>query len=230
MFYLPFDSLYLFLVLPAFLFAMWAQFRVTSSFNAYSKQRTTSGLTGVEAAQEVLRQNGVSGVQIERVNGNLTDHFDPRTNSIHLSEKVYDIPSVAAVGIAAHEAGHAVQHAKNYAPMKLRAAILPVTNIGSKLAMPLILMGLIFSMSGLINIGILLFGLVVLFQLITLPVEFNASHRAVEALGNSALLSADELPASKKILSAAALTYIGALAVSLAQLLRFIALSGRRRD
>jgi Zn-dependent membrane protease YugP len=224
-----FDPLYLVLVMPALLFSMWAQFKVTSSFKKYSKQRTLNGLTGAEAAREVLREAGVSNVRIERVQGNLTDHFDPRTNVIRLSDSVYDVPSVAAVGVAAHEAGHAIQYASAYAPMKLRAAIIPMTNIGAKLSIPLIIIGLIIDFSGLISIGILLFGAVVVFQLITLPVEFNASSRAIGALSESGLLAAEEVPASKKVLSAAALTYVGALAVSLAQLIRWVAIAGRRR-
>ncbi|MCL2772835.1 MAG: zinc metallopeptidase [Oscillospiraceae bacterium] len=229
MLYMPFDSLYLYLVLPALIFSIWAQSRVTGSFKKYSAQRTVNGITGAEAAREVLRRAGVSDVQIQRVSGNLTDNFDPRTNVIRLSEKVYDAASVAAVGVAAHEAGHAVQYAIGYSPMKVRSAIIPVTNIGSKLSIPLVLLGIIFSMPGLIDIGIILFGAVVVFQLVTLPVEFNASRRAIEVLSESGLLTGDELPSAKKVLSAAALTYVGALAVSLAQLIRLIAISRNRR-
>ena len=229
MLYMPFVPLYLFLTLPAMIFAMWAQHRVTSSFKKYSQQRTRNGITGAEAAREVLQHCGVHNVQVERVKGNLTDHFDPRTNVIHLSDSVYDSPSVAAAGIAAHEAGHAVQCVKAYTPMKLRAAIIPVTNIGSKLSIPLVILGMILEMTGLINIGILLFGVVVVFQLVTLPVEWNASRRAVTVLGESGVLHKDEIPATKKVLSAAALTYVGALAVSLAQLIRLISMSQRRR-
>ena len=229
MFFMPFDEMYLFLVLPTIIFSMWAQYKVTSSFKKYSKQRTIHGLTGAGAAQRVLDRAGVSGVRIERVRGNLTDHFDPRDNVIRLSESVYDTPSVAAVGVAAHEAGHAIQYANAYIPMKIRATIIPVTSIGSKMAIPLVLIGIFFEMTGLINIGILLFGLVVVFQLITLPVEFNASRRAINILDEARLLTQEEIPASKKVLSAAALTYVGALAVSLAQLLRLITLAGRRR-
>ena len=229
MLYMPFDPLYLFLVIPTLIFSMWAQYRVTSSFKKYSMKYTRNGITGAEAAREVLRRSGINNVQIERVKGNLTDHFDPRTNVIRLSENVYDTPSVAAVGVAAHEAGHAVQYANSYVPMKLRAAIIPVTNIGSKLSMPLIILGMFLGMTGIINIGIILFGAVVVFQLITLPVEFNASRRAVAVLDESGILTGDELPASKKVLSAAALTYVGALAVSLAQLIRLIDMSRRRR-
>jgi Zn-dependent membrane protease YugP len=224
-----FDPLYLFLVLPALVFSMWAQHQVTSNFKKYSSQWTTNGVTGAQAAREILKQSGISNVKIERVKGNLTDHFDPRTNVIRLSDSVHDVASVAAVGVAAHEAGHAIQYASAYVPMKIRAAIIPVTNIGSKLAMPLVIAGLIFSFPGLINIGILLFGTVVVFQLITLPVEFNASRRAINILDNTALLAKYEIPASKKVLNAAALTYVGALAVSLAQLIRLVAMSRRRR-
>ncbi|MCL2227124.1 MAG: zinc metallopeptidase [Oscillospiraceae bacterium] len=229
MLYNPFDPLFLVLVLPAMLFSMWAQHRVTSSFKKYSQQPTTKRLTGAQAAQAVLQNAGVTGVAIEKVPGSLTDHFDPRTNVIRLSESVHGSTSVAAVGVAAHEAGHAIQYANSYAPMKVRAAIIPVTSIGSKLSMPLVLIGLIMSMPGLINIGIILFGAVVLFQLVTLPVEFNASSRAMKILDSSAMLTREEVPASRKVLSAAALTYVGALAVSLAQLIRLIALSRSRR-
>jgi len=227
--YNPFDPLYLVLVLPAMIFAMWAQFRVSSSFKKYAQQRTMNGLTGAGAAQEVLRQAGVFDVRIERVSGNLTDHFNPRSNVIRLSDSVHDSPSVAAVGVAAHEAGHAIQYATSYAPIKLRAGIIPITKIGSMLAMPLVFLGLFLEWTGLINLGIILFGLVVVFQLITLPVEFNASRRAMRILGDSGLLSREELPASKKVLSAAALTYVGALALSLMQLISLILRANRRR-
>ena len=228
MLYGAFDPLFFVLVLPAMIFSMWAQHQVTSNFKKYSQQQTSKRLTGAAAEQAVLNYAGVTGVAIERVAGNLTDHFDPRTNVIRLSESVYDSTSVAAVGVAAHEAGHAIQYANKYTPMKLRAAIIPMTSVGSKMAMPLVLIGLLMSMPGLINVGILLFGTVVVFQLVTLPVEFNASSRAIKILDSSAMLSRDEVPASKKVLSAAALTYVGALAVSLAQLVRLIALSRRR--
>ena len=228
MLYMPFDIMYVVLVIPAFIFSLWAQYKVTSTFKKYSSQTTRNGLTGANAAQEVLRQAGVQNVQIVRVSGDLTDHFDPRTNTISLSGNVCDVPSVAAVGVAAHEAGHAVQYANSYGPMKFRAAIIPITNIGSKISVPLIILGIILGFTGLINIGILLFGLLVVFQLVTLPVEFNASNRAIAALGQSGALTKDELPAARKVLTAAGLTYVGALAVSLAQLLRFITIAGRR--
>jgi Zn-dependent membrane protease YugP len=224
-----FDPLYFILVLPAVLFAMLAQFRVSSSFKKYSEELTKKGVTGAQAAREVLRLAGVDDVRIEKAPGHLTDHYDPRENVIRLSESVYDAQTVAAVGVAAHEAGHAIQYAHGYGPIRLRMAILPVTNIGSKLALPLVILGFVLEMVGLINIGILLFGVVVVCQLVTLPVEFNASSRAIAALSESGLLTEDEMPGSKKVLSAAALTYVGALAVSLAQLLRLVLLSRRRR-
>ena len=229
MLFMPFDELYLFLVLPAMLFALIAQFKVSSSFKKHSQRMTAKRITGAEAAREVLRQSGVTDVRIERVGGKLTDHFDPRSNVIRLSDSVHDSPSVAAVGVAAHEAGHALQYANKYFPMKIRSAIIPITNIGSKLAMPLVIIGLVTEFTGLINLGILLFGTVVIFQLITLPVEFNASRRAIKILDSSAMLARDEVPAAKKVLSAAALTYVGALAVSLAHMVRLLAMAKRRR-
>lgn len=225
----PVNLTYIVLVLPALLFSMWAQHMVTSNFKKYSRIQTAKGITGADAAREVLRGAGVTNVRIERVSGSLTDHFDPRDNVIRLSEPVCDVQSVAAVGVAAHEAGHALQYAKGYAPMKLRAAIIPVTSIGSKLSVPLVLLGLFLNFSGLINFGILLFGAVVLFQLITLPVEFNASARAIKILGESGMLDSIELPGAQKVLSAAAMTYVAALATSLAQLLQLISMAQRKR-
>ncbi|MCL2217529.1 MAG: zinc metallopeptidase [Defluviitaleaceae bacterium] len=222
------DSMFLMLVVPAILFAMWAQHRVTSSFRRYSEMPTSNGLTGADAARDVLAQSGVTGVTIERIEGHLTDHYDPRTSTIRLSESVYDKATVAAVGVAAHEAGHAIQHAHGYSPMHIRNAIIPVTNFGSKLAVPLVILGFVLGMTGLINLGIILFGAVVVFQLITLPVEFNASSRALATLDGYAMLTVPEVEGSKRVLSAAALTYVGALAVSLAQLIRLIAISRSR--
>ncbi|MCL2033234.1 MAG: zinc metallopeptidase [Oscillospiraceae bacterium] len=222
------DMNYIILVMPAIIFSLWAQHMVKSNFKRYSKIRSANGLTGAAAAQEVLRKGGVSNVRIESVSGSLSDHFDPRDNVIRLSESVYDKQSIAAVGVAAHEAGHALQYANGYAPMKLRAAIIPVTSFGSKLAMPLVILGLVLGYVGLINLGILFFALAVLFQLVTLPVEFNASMRAVRILDEYGLLKQDEMPGAKKVLRAAAMTYVAALAVSLAQLLRLIAMSQRR--
>ena len=191
-------------------------------------------ITGAQAAQRVLSANGVSGVKIERVSGNLTDHYDPKSNIIRLSDKVYDSTSVAAIGVACHEAGHAVQYAQHYAPIKLRAAIIPITNIGSKLAMPLILLGLLFSFGetvsyGFVYAGIACFGLSLVFQLITLPVEFNASRRAMQAIQYGELLTEEEQRGARKTLTAAAMTYVAATAVALAQLIRLLAIFGGRR-
>ena len=216
--------------MPAILFALWAQAQVSGTFEKFSKVRTMRGLTGAQAAEAVLRAGGVYDVRIERVSGNLTDHFDPRAKVIRLSDSVYDSPSVAAVGVAAHEAGHAVQHAQDYFPIKVRSAIIPVTQVGSSLALPLIIIGLVLSSLNLVYLGIAFFGLSTVFQAVTLPVEFDASRRAIATLGSEGLLSQEELPGAKKTLRAAALTYVAALAVSLAQLLRLLLLFGGRRD
>lgn len=218
----------LILTLIAFAFTMWAQFKVKGNFDKFSKERTTRGITGAQAAAEILRREGLNDVKIERIQGHLTDHFDPRGNVIRLSDSVHDAATVAAVGVAAHEVGHAIQYAHDYSPMKIRAAIIPMTNIGSKLAMPLIIIGFIMGAIGLVNIGIILFSTLVVFQLVTLPVEFNASNRAIAALEGNALLTAYEIEGSKKVLNAAALTYVAALAASLATLLRFVLMARRR--
>ncbi|MBQ7816974.1 MAG: zinc metallopeptidase, partial [Oscillospiraceae bacterium] len=211
--------------------SMWAQAKVNSTFNRYSRERTYSGMTGYEAARRILAANGLYHVNVERVSGNLTDHYDPKTNVIRLSDSVFGSNSVAAVGVAAHEAGHAVQYAQNYAPIKLRSAIIPVTNIGSQLSIPLVLIGAFMGMDPLINIGLLLFATVAVFQLVTLPVEFNASRRAVNALEMSGSIGDEELYGVKKVLGAAAMTYVAALAVAVANLLRLILrFGGRRRD
>lgn len=232
------DWTYVVLVLPAILLAMISNIRVNSVFQKYSKVRNSRGLTGAQAAQMVLRENGLSDVRVEHISGTLNDHYDPRTRVISLSDAVYGSDSCAAVGVACHEAGHAIQHAENYAPLAFRNAIIPVTNIGSRLAVPLIIVGLILAgASSLIGTyiayaGIACFGLTTLFQLITLPTEFNASSRAMTALKEGNILDKEELGASRKVLSAAAMTYVAALAVSLAQLLRFVILinnSSRRR-
>ena len=232
-YYYGFDWTYLVLVLPCVILAMVASNRVNSTFKRYSKQFSTRRITGADAAQRVLSANGVWGVRIERVSGNLTDHFDPKTNVIRLSDSVYDSCSTAAIGVACHEAGHAVQYAQNYFPIKLRSAIIPLTNFGSKLAMPLILLGLVLGALGnfsyaLVYLGILCFSLSVVFQLITLPVEFNASRRALAAIDQAELLTTEERRGAKKTLTAAAMTYVAALAVALAQLLRLIVLFGGR--
>ncbi len=227
-FYSLMDPWYLYVVLPAILISVIAQIRVKSTFSKYSK--STCHLSGSEAARRVLEANGVFGVAIERVSGNLTDHYDPKANVIRLSEAVYDSATVSAVGVAAHEAGHAVQYAKNYSPIKIRMAIHPICNIGSQLALPLVLLGLVFSFQPLMDIGVIFFGIALLFQVITLPVELNASKRAITAIReNSILLDDSQIKGARKVLTAAALTYIAALLVSLAQLLRLLALTGRRR-
>lgn len=233
-YYYGFDWTYLYLVLPCVLLSLWASHNVNSTFRKYSNQYSLRRLTGAEAAQRVLSANGVHGVRIERISGNLTDHFDPQTNVIRLSDSVYGNTSTAAIGVACHEAGHAVQYAQGYAPIKLRAAIIPITNFGSKIAMPLILAGILFSTFGtmsdtLVYLGIACFGFSLVFQLVTLPVEFNASHRALQAIASADLLTEEEQRGAKKTLTAAALTYVAATAVALAQLLRLIAIFGRGR-
>ena len=232
--YYGFDWTYIVLVLPCLLLSLWASSSVNSTFKRYSTQYSMRGITGAEAAQRVLAHNGVRGVRIERISGNLTDHFDPKTNVIRLSDSVYNSTSTAAIGVACHEAGHAVQYATHYAPIKLRAAIIPITNFGSKLAMPLILIGVLLSALGnfsytLVYLGIACFGLSLVFQFVTLPVEFNASHRAVRAISEAGLLTQQELTGAKKTLKAAAMTYVAATAVAFAQLLRLIVLFGGRR-
>ena len=229
-----FDRTYLFLVLPCVILSLWASANVKSTFQRYSKQLSARHITGAMAAERVLRAHGVYGVSIEQVAGNLTDHYDPKANVIRLSNGVYSSTSTAAIGVACHEAGHAVQYAQNYGPIKLRAAIIPVTNIGSKLAMPLILLGLLLAFMEnfsytFIYLGIACFGLSLVFQLITLPVEFNASRRAMQAIADSELLTQEEQRGARKTLTAAALTYVAATALALAQLLRLISIFGRRR-
>jgi Predicted Zn-dependent protease len=222
------DSTIIFLI-PAMLFAMWASANVNLTFKKYSNVRSSSGMTAAQAARMVLDGNGLQNVSIDRIQGNLTDHYDPRTNVIRLSESVFDNYSAAAIGIATHEAGHAIQHAQAYFPIKVRNAILPVSNIGSTLAFPLVIAGLVLGMSGLAYIGCAAFALATLFQLITLPVEFNASSRALAALKASNYMSSEDIDAASKTLRAAALTYVAALMVSLANLFRLLYLSNRRR-
>ena len=233
-YYYGFDWTYLYIVLPCLLLAMIASARVNSTFKRYAKQISSRRITGQDAARRVLQANGVTGVRIERVNGNLTDHYDPKTNVIRLSDSVYDNPSTAAIGVACHEAGHAVQYAHSYFPIKVRAAIIPITNIGSRLAMPLILLGVLFSALGnysytLVYIGIACFALSLVFQLVTLPVEFNASRRAMQAIEETELLTDEEQKGARKTLTAAAMTYVAAVAVAAAQLLRLVLLFGGRR-
>ncbi len=229
-----FDWTYVVLVLPCVILSLIASSMVNKTFEKYSKQLSRRGITGADAAERVLRANDVRGVRIERVSGNLTDHYDPKANVIRLSESVHSSTSTAAIGVACHEAGHAVQYAHSYGPIKLRAAIIPVTNIGSKLAMPLILIGLLLAAFENVSytfvyIGIACFGLSLVFQLITLPVEFNASRRAMHAIADSELLTSEEQKGARKTLTAAAMTYVAATAVALAQLLRLLLLFGGRR-
>lgn len=233
-YYYGIDWTYLVLVLPVLILSMIASARVNSTFNRYSSQISSRRITGAQAAQRVLLANGVSGVRIERVSGNLTDHYDPKANVIRLSDNVYDNPSTAAIGVACHEAGHAVQYAQNYGPIKLRAAIIPVTNIGSRLAMPLILIGVLLTSLGefstiLIYIGIACFSLSLIFQLVTLPVEFNASRRAMDAIDSMNILTDEEQQGARKTLRAAAMTYVMATLAAFTQLLRLVLLFGRRR-
>ena len=232
--YYGFDWTYLVLVLPCVIFSLIASASVNSTFRKYSQQLSVRRITGEQAAQQVLANNGVTNVRVERVSGNLTDHFDPKSSVVRLSDSVYSSTSTAAIGVACHEAGHAVQYAVGYFPIKIRAAIIPITNFGSKIAMPLILLGLLFSALGyfsdtLIYIGIACFGLSFVFQLITLPVEFNASRRAMEAIADAGLLTGEEKRGARRTLTAAAMTYVAATAVALAQLLRLLALFGGRR-
>ena len=226
-----FDYTYFLFMLPALIISLYAQFKVSSTFSKYSKVRNSRGFTGADAARKVLQQNGVANVAVEHIAGDLTDHFDPRTNIIRLSNSVHSSDSVAAVGVAAHEAGHAVQYANGYAPMKFRTALVPVTNIGSTLSMPLIFIGLLLPVQYdfVVNIGIALFSLAVLFQLVTLPVEFDASRRAIVTLEQGGTLSGVEIEGAKKVLQAAALTYLAATFSAVMSLLRLLLLAGNRR-
>ena len=231
MFYYYYDWTYI-LVLIGALICIAASARVKSVFSRYSRVRSHSGLTGREAAEQILHRNGIYDVQVIHIAGNLTDHYDPRNKTLGLSDTVYNSASVAAVGVAAHECGHAVQHSVGYAPLSIRGALVPVANFGSMAAWPLIIIGLF--MNGqtaalFINLGILLFSAAVLFQLVTLPVEFNASNRAVKVLETSGMLYPDEVGSVKKVLTAAALTYVASAASMILQLLRLIILTGGRR-
>ena len=224
------DTTYLIFVLPALLFTLWAQFRVKTTFAKHQRTPSDRNMTGADAARLVLEQNGVTGVTVTRIAGQLTDHYDPKENVIRLSESVYDARTAAAVGVAAHEAGHAVQYAVGYAPIHVRQTVIPATKIGTYAAWPLFIVGMIFSARPLQLAGIILFSACVLFQLLTLPVEINASRRAVKSL-ETAGLSEEGLKAAKSVLTAAALTYVAALASAIANLLRLISLfsSGSRR-
>lgn len=228
--YFGFDPTYLLVVIGALL-SMWASARVNGTFQKYSGVRSRAGMTGAEAARQILHSQGIYDVTVQAVRGQLTDHYDPRTKTVNLSEPVYASTSVSAIGVAAHECGHAIQDNVGYAPLRLRAAFVPVANLGSTLSWPLILLGLVIGLTPFIQIGIWMFVLALLFQVITLPVEFNASSRAVALLGQIGILQEQEVEDTKRVLGAAALTYVAAVAASVLQLLRLLILfGGRRRD
>lgn len=223
------DSTYI-LVIIAMLLSLFASYGVKTTYARYQKMKTARGITGAEAARRVLDMHGLQHIRIERISGELTDHFDPRNNVIRLSDSTYNDTSVAAVGVAAHEAGHAVQHATGYVPIKVRNAIVPVVNIGNQLAMPLFVIGLLLNYLNLAYIGVILFSFALVFQLVTLPVELNASSRAIKILDSSMLLYEDEIGPAKKVLKAAAMTYVAAVASTALQLLRLLLILNRRRD
>lgn len=231
-----FDWTYIIFVLPAMLFSMWASAKVTNTFNKYSRVHNSRGLTADAAARYILDRNGLQNIRIEHISGELTDHYDPSANVIRLSDSVYGNTSTAAVGVACHETGHAIQHAVGYKPVKIRTAIVPITNFGSRLSVPLIIAGLLLASFSNVFImlayfGVLCFSLCVVFQLVTLPTEFNASKRALNCIEENGLLTGDEFDGAKKTLSAAAMTYVAALATSIMQLLRFVIIvGGNRRD
>lgn len=219
-----------FIMIPVIIFAFICQLKVQSNYKKYGRIRNARNMTGAQAAYELLQLNGITDVRIKRISGNLTDHYNPKTKEICLSEGVFNSNSIAAVGIACHEAGHACQHAQGYFPLKIRNFIIPVTRFGSNLGIPLALIGIIFSWQTLIYIGIILYAAVAVFQLITLPVEFNASKRALQTIRTNSFLVGAEYNGARKVLTAAALTYVAALASSLATLLRLLLVAGRRSD
>lgn len=227
-----FDSTYILIIIGAIL-CLLASAKVRSTYSRYQRVRSASGLTGREAAERILYYSGIQDVRVEHVAGNLTDHYDPRSKVLRLSDTTYGSPSVAAVGVAAHECGHAIQHARGYAPLSFRSALVPLANFGSTIAWPLIILGFLFNNQSsqlFINIGILAFSLAVLFQIVTLPVEFNASGRALRILSETSMLQSEELSMTRKVLSAAALTYVASAAAAILQLLRLILLANRRED
>ena len=225
----PFDPTFV-LLIPAIILAIYAQFKVQSTYAKMSQVRSKSGLTGAAAGRKLLDASGLSNVGIEQIAGNLTDNYDPRDKTLHLSEGVYNNDSIAAIGIVAHEVGHAVQDSKAYVPLKLRSGLVPAANIGSQLAIPLFFIGLIFSYPMLMDIGIIAFSIAVVFTIITLPVEFNASRRAIAMLSEGGYVEQDEIPLAKKVLDAAALTYVAATAMAVLNLIRLLALRGSRED
>ena len=230
MFYYGFDYTYLIFVLPAIVISLFAQAKVSTTFSKYSRVVNKRFITGAKVARLILDSYGLTNVKIEHVKGNLTDHYDPKSKVLRLSDSVYDSASIASLGVSAHECGHAIQHAKSYLPIKIRNKIFPVVSISSSLSIPLIIIGLIVNTPNLLLAGIILFSFVVLFQLITLPVEFNASKRALVILSDASYLDNDEIKGAKKVLSAAALTYVASALTSLMQLLRFLVLANNRRD
>lgn len=221
---------YFILVVPAFLFAMYAQFKVKSTFNQYRRVANTRGLTGADVARAILDRHNLYDVGIERVRGELTDHYDPGKKVVRLSEAVYSSTSVSAIGVAAHETGHAIQHKVGYGPLALRGSLVPVAGIGSSLGPYMAIFGIIFNSNFLLNAGLILFTLAVAFYLVTLPVEFNASKRAINTLETTGILSQQELVPAKKVLNSAAMTYVASAAVAMANLLRLVLLAGNRRD
>lgn len=228
-----FDWTYVIFVLPCAIFAMWASSRVNSTYKKYSKVYSKKNIKAQDACRQILDANGLYNIRIGRVSGNLTDHYSPNENVINLSDSVYNSSSVAAIGVACHEAGHAIQHAVGYKPIKLRNAIVPITNIGSNLAIPLILLGFLFPSNGvpwLSYVGLGCFFFAVIFQLVTLPTEFDASSRALKALANGGYLDSEELNGSKQVLQAAALTYVAALATALGQFLRLLTIVNSRNN
>lgn len=219
------------LVLIGAVISLIASARVNSTFNKYARERSLSGMTGAQAAQAILNNNGIYDVKVEHIRGNLTDHYDPRTKTVRLSDSVYNATSVAAIGVAAHECGHVMQHEEHYTPLELRTMLVPVANIGSYLGIPIVLLGIILGGSPvLVNIGIWVFSLAVLFQIVTLPVEFDASRRALVCIERYGIVTREEKAKSAKVLRAAAYTYVAAAAASILQLLRLILLFGNRRN
>jgi uncharacterized protein len=229
MFYYGFDPTFI-LLIPAIVFSFYAQMKIKSTFNKYLNVRSSTGITGAQAARRILDNNGLDNVPIEVSRGHLTDHYDPRHRVLRLSSDVYYGDSVASIGVAAHEAGHAIQHHESYAPLAIRNSLVPVANIGSNLSWILVILGFVMGAAGLINLGVLLFTAVVLFQIITLPVEFNASSRALSQIESNSILYNDEIHGAKKVLSAAALTYVAATLVAISQLLRLLILARGRED
>ena len=226
----PFFDSTMILLIPALLFSMWAQYRVKSTYAKYSEVRARNGVTADQACREMLNTFGLSNIKIERIAGQLTDHYDPRAKVLRLSDAVYGSPSIAAIGVAAHEVGHAIQDKEGYTMLRLRNSIVPVVNIGSMLSMPLFFIGLIMGSLNLLNVGIFLFCGVLVFHLVTLPVEFDASARALKNLSSTGLLVGEEIGGAKSVLDAAALTYVAALVMTVLQLVRLLALRGTRRD